>query len=127
MTLGAFVGLECVFAVMAGAAGEPLFHLGHRDPPLVLCRGQVELGVTVAALVQTRVKFMAEYDGPVSFTLNATSLTGWHLAHSSVLNAALPLWQAPQESPFSIWAMVTGFLAARSIESWGGRPRNCSL
>ena len=52
MTLRAFIDFECPFAVMTGTAGEPLFHLGHRDPALVLCRGEVELDVTIAALVK---------------------------------------------------------------------------
>jgi hypothetical protein len=58
MTLHAFICFECVFAVMADAAGLPLFHLGHRDG-LFGCH-VINLGVTDCAIVSFEVFLVAE-------------------------------------------------------------------
>jgi hypothetical protein len=58
MTLNAFFGLKCLFAVMTGAAGFPFFHLRHSDR--LSCSHIVYRGVADAAIVRSDMPLVTE-------------------------------------------------------------------
>lgn len=70
---------EGIFALyVTGAARSSFLHLLHRDS-LVFRRGKVEFDMAIAAFIQARMKFVAEFDVPRILQLEIYVLGGMTL------------------------------------------------
>jgi len=70
---------EGIFALyVTGAARSSFLHLLHRDS-LVFRRGKIEFDMAIAAFIQARMKFVAEFDVPRILQLEIYVLGGMTL------------------------------------------------